>query len=118
MSFFASPEIVAGANAARNSTTAIYSLKTGGQFFSGGEDSRWNDGLPSDYFITAVERVIDKLVLTRIDQSRYTVDAAQRIRVWGDVVPEPNTAALLIIAMMYYGLFAPASRRNGSYGIL
>jgi hypothetical protein len=115
MSFFASPDIVEGATAARASSTAIYDLKTGGQFFSGGKDSRWNDGLPSDYSITAIERVIDKLTLTRIDASRYIVDAAQTIRVWGEVVPEPDTAALLIIAMLYGALLAPASRRNRSW---
>jgi hypothetical protein len=115
LSFFASPDIVAGANAARESTTAIYSLKTGGQFFSGGEDSRWHVGLSPDFHITALERVIDKLTLTRIDASRYIVDAAQTIRVWGEVIPEPNTAALLIIAMLYCTLFAPAFRRDGSY---
>jgi hypothetical protein len=111
MSFFAPPDVVAGATAARSSTTAVYSLQTGGQFFSGGAANLWYLELPPNYSITAMERIVDKLTLTRIDASRYIVDAAQTIRVWGEPIPEPGTIALLIFGTGIY----PASRFRRQY---
>jgi hypothetical protein len=62
--------------------------------------------LPSGFQITSIERIIEKLTLTPIDQSRYIVDAAQRIRIWGEPIPEPETFGLLLVAIALYAVMA------------
>jgi hypothetical protein len=101
--FVASPEIVAGANAALGSTTSIYDLQTGGVFFNDGE---WGSSFPPGFQITSIERIIEQLTLTPIDQSRYIVDAAQRIRIWGEPIPEPETFGLSLLAIALYAVMA------------
>ena len=112
-SFFAPPEVVAGATAARSSTTALAVLEVNfGSFHSTPEP--WWLGFPMDHYITAIERVVDNLVITPISQNRYTVQFAQRVRIWAEPVPEPCTIALCAIAVWYgcsYRLMAFGRRR-------
>jgi hypothetical protein len=111
MSFFAPPEVVAGATVARNSTTAIADVLVNSGAFHRDDFGPWWLGFPPGYYITHIESVLDDLVLTPIDENQYTLRYAERIRVWADAVPEPATIALLIMSIALYGTF----RIRGSY---
>jgi hypothetical protein len=89
MSFFAPPDVVAGASTARSSPTALALLEIvgSGAFHS---TELWQPSFPAGYYITAIERVVDNLVITPVHESRYTVEFAQRVRIWGEPVPEPR----------------------------
>jgi hypothetical protein len=100
MSFFAPAEVVAGATVARSSTTALVVLEVNrGTFHSTPEP--WWLGIPSDHYITDIERIVDSLVITPIDETLYTVQFAQRLRIWAEPIPEPSTTRLLAIALSY-----------------
>jgi hypothetical protein len=109
ISFYAPPEIVAGASAARVSATALSLLEIvgSGAFHS---TEPWSPGFPSGYYITAIERVIDNLVITPIHETRYTVQFAHRVRIWGEPIPEPRTVGLSTIGIAVYAI--PFRRRN------
>ena len=67
------------------------------------------------YTVTSVERIIDQLEL--IDQSQfgtYILKGAQRIRYWGELIPEPSTAALVFVGLS--AGIAMRSRRMRNYG--
>jgi hypothetical protein len=112
-SFFAPPDVVNGATAALRSPTAIFDLQSGAFGFS---QRRLNEvpwGVencsgpnhtcvfvddPSDYFVTSIERTIDMLAITAASTSTYHIQGAQTIRLFGEHIPEPRTAALVILA--------------------
>jgi hypothetical protein len=98
MSFFAPPHVIAGATAARSSTTALSVLTVNGSGFHSTPEPWWL-GIPSDHYITAIERVVDNLVIAPIHQTRYTVLFTQRIRIWTEPIPEPRTMVLLAIVL-------------------
>jgi hypothetical protein len=100
MSFFAPPEVVAGANASRTSTTAVADLLVNGSAFHSDFHSVWVD-FPPGHNITAIERIVDQLVITPVHETRYTVQFAQRVRIWGERIPEPGTILLLLIGSIY-----------------
>jgi hypothetical protein len=99
MSFFAPPEVVAAATAARSSTTAIADLEVNFGGFHQDDFGPWWVGFPPGHYITAIERVLDNLVLIPISENLYTMQFAQRIRVWAEPIPEPRTIGLLAIAI-------------------
>jgi hypothetical protein len=110
-SFLAPQNVVDGAIAAFPSPTALYVLQTGGPFFT--EPFRWTFvGLPLGYQITAIERVIDEIVLTPISEDRYFVNAAQTIRIWGEPIPEPGTISFSLIAWSYVALIHRTAGRR------
>jgi hypothetical protein len=98
-SFFAPPEIIADATAALSSTSAVWEvLVNGSQFnFHGG---LWSFGFPPNHYLTAIERIIDNLVITPIHETRYTLQFAHRIRVWAEPIPEPTAAMLALLALV------------------
>jgi hypothetical protein len=98
-SFFAPPEIIVGATAARNSTTALVVLEITGSGAFHSTPEPWWLGFPAGHYITAIERIVDNLVITPVDQTRYTVQFAQRVRIWTEPIPEPRTVALCAIVV-------------------
>jgi hypothetical protein len=100
MTFIASAEIVNGANRAIATLDTRYLLQTGPANFSTATNlfaphCEFNDcvrvlvanfDLPA-HTITSVERIIDELNLTRGQGDFYLLEAAQRIRFWGEPVP-------------------------------
>jgi hypothetical protein len=105
-SFFAPPDVVAGATAARGSPTALVLIEISGSGSLHSTPEPWWLGFPPDHYITSIERVIDTLVITPIHETRYTVQFAQRVRIWAEPIPEPATAALLVTAV-WYGCVSP-----------
>jgi hypothetical protein len=79
---------------------AVADLLVNGSAFHLDFHSVWV-GFPSGYNITAVERVVDDLVITPIHETRYTVQFAQRVRIWGEPIPEPSTIVLFLMASAY-----------------
>jgi hypothetical protein len=106
MTFNAPTEVVEGATLAISFPTARYSLDTGPANFST-ETSfhpafcQINDCVHvlvpdvASHAVTSVERVIDQLQITRGQGDFYRLEAAQRIRFWGEPIPEPQTIVLL-----------------------
>jgi hypothetical protein len=101
MSFFAPSEVVAGATVARNSTTAIADLQVNFGAFHRDDFGPWWLGFPPGYYITHIESVLDELVLTPIDSNQYSIQFAERIRVWAQPIPEPTGVALLGVAISW-----------------
>jgi hypothetical protein len=100
MSFFAPPEVVAGATTARNSRAALSIFEVNnGSIHSTPEP--WWLGFRPGHYITAMEHVLDNLVISPIDETHFTVEFAERIRVWGEPIPEPRAISLLGIALSY-----------------
>jgi hypothetical protein len=95
ISFFAPADVVAGATAARSSATALAYLEVNGGVFNLSQP--WSSGFPLNHKITAIERIVDQLVITPIHETRYTVQFAQRVRIWGEPIPEPGTIILILV---------------------
>ena len=116
MSFFAPPEMLTGGTAALMSPSAEYWLGNGGNLSTEGRLIDLPSGtgfcngyacttvfVPdvSQYVVTAMERTIDKLVLTLIVPDRYYgLEAAHTIRLYGERVPEPSAVALVWLALV------------------
>jgi hypothetical protein len=101
MTFVAPQEVAAGANSAIRSPTANYFFETGPANFS--DPLMLNSGTifvddVTLYTVTLVERIIDRLIITRTQGDFYFLEAAQRIRFWGEPVPEPSGLALALLA--------------------
>lgn len=107
--FLAPTAIIEGANAALRSATAEYSLDIAPAHFA-----TWTLNQPDScstraclevfvpdiaaHKVTSVERIIDQLIITP-EGDHYSLTAAQRIRLWGEPIPEPSTVALLVTAV-------------------
>ena len=106
MTFNAPPEVVDGASLALSFPTARYLLDTGPANLSTETsfhpafcqiDDCVHVRVPSvaSHVVTSVERVIDQLQITRGQGDTYLLEAAQRIRFWGQPIPEPQTIVVL-----------------------
>jgi hypothetical protein len=109
-SFSAPTELVQGATAALHSPTGIFDLQSGAVSFSQRRlnEVPWGVDVceganhtcvfvddPTRHFVTAIERIIDDLVITPVTQNSYHVEGAQTVRLWGEPIPEPNTIAII-----------------------
>jgi hypothetical protein len=120
ISSWATFETVAGANLALMDLRADYALWNGpGNFVSPVSFSKvFVDDLPS-YSVSAVERVIDYLVLTEIQPhvppaqtGHWTIAASQTIRYWGVLVPEPYALPLMLLGVWHLSLSCRRRRRS------
>lgn len=103
-SFFAPPDVVAGATSARSSTSALSVLEVNrGGFHS--DSQPWWLGFPNDHYISAIERIVDKFEITTLTQTRYNVQFAHRVRIWVEPIPEPPAIAITAIAVSIVGVF-------------
>jgi hypothetical protein len=64
------------------------------------------------YRVTAVERQIDYLSLTRAPFGDWIFDGSQSIRYWGTLIPEPGSAVLLSMAIAHLCLSFRQRRRR------
>jgi hypothetical protein len=122
MTYIAPPEVVIGANQAFASPSATYLLETGPANFSSSRhlspsSCQTHECLVvfvddvTDYLVTSVERAIDQLTLTRTQGNLYILDGAQRVRFWGERIPEPNALALLVASIGCCSRIRIAGRR-------
>jgi hypothetical protein len=95
--FLAPVEVVQGANQAIASLGTKYLLETGPANFS----SEFSFNL-SGHIVTSVERTINQLIITPIDNSFYGLQAAQTIQIWGVPIPEASTIALFGIGLAFF----------------
>jgi hypothetical protein len=126
MTFIASAAVTDGADLAIASPTTFYHLETGLANFSSGTSLR--PPLPlcqadecvrvfvpqpdlAEYTVTSVERIIDQLVITRTQDEYYFLEAAQRIRILGERIPEPGTIILVVSSLAYWA-FVRSARRS------
>jgi hypothetical protein len=111
MSFLAPPSVVDGANQAIMSAMTNYDLETGPANFYGPILSLAPPGScdingcfkvfvddVSKHIVTSVQRVVDKLSITRTQGDFYSLEATQRIQIWSVAVPESSTIALFAVA--------------------
>ena len=119
-SFWAPMDVVEGVNTALNDADAGYGLGNGPGNFVGNfslpleQEPTSNPPcpLPGQCFgiaiyvddiqsqrVTAVERVINYLELTDFF-GNWTISASQSIRYWGEPVPEPNSAAIVLLVLL------------------
>jgi hypothetical protein len=117
MTFIAPAAVIDGADRAIASPETYYLLETGPANFATPRTLAAPNCLPNDcggtlvpvfdlpmYNVTAVERIIDQLVITRTQGEFYFLEAAQRIRFWGERIPEPGTKILLVTGIGYCAL--------------
>jgi hypothetical protein len=102
MSFLAPADVVAGATAARSSATALAYLEVNGGVFNLSQP--WSSGFPLNHRITSIERIVDQLVITPIHETRYTVQFAQRVRIWGEPIPEPRSLFLFLMGSIHFAM--------------
>jgi hypothetical protein len=124
--FPAPAHVVTGAGQALASESTNYTMFTAG-FSNPGGPSRLIDMISSNpcnpcarirvpdpmaYRVTAVERVIDSLIVENLGPN-WVVGGKQTIRFLGELVPEPHTVAVLVIG---FGLwpYAPVRIRRAS----
>lgn len=121
MTFLAPTEVVEGVNDARTSTSAEYSLDIGPANFA-----TWVLNQPSTcdhaclevlvpdiaaHTIMSVERIIDQLIITP-QGNRHFLQGKQRIRLWGEPIPEPTAVAMLPTAVGCFALVTARNRRT------
>lgn len=110
MTFVAPQEIVDLATLTIAMPVFTFSLKTGPANFSDPMSFTFGTCGPgtciqrfvpdlSQYTVTRVERIIDKLQLNDAQGPFYHLSGAQTVRYWGVPVPEPFAAPLLLIGV-------------------
>jgi hypothetical protein len=108
--FSAPLEVVRGANEAIKSATATFDLTIASISFTQWQLRNPSCDInrclqvfvtnPAGHTITSVERIIDQLMLTgNPPGEQYVVDAKERIRLWGEPIPEPQTFRLFLIGL-------------------
>lgn len=115
-SFFAPPHLVAGADAAIDSATAYYWMTTASAADPSGlgrlmdlapPNGRICNGTPcleilvtdlAAYKVTALERIIDNLVVESTGFGTWVVGGKQTVRFSGEPVPESSSVALALLA--------------------
>jgi hypothetical protein len=117
MTFAAPQDVVHDANVSIVLPDAIFHLSSGGVAFSSSlsmtSPSCGNSCVQvlvpdiTRYTVTSVERMIEQLEL--IDQplaGTYIFKTGQRIQYFGEVIPEPSTTAMLLLAIGQSAMFA------------
>jgi hypothetical protein len=118
-SFFAPPEVVNNAAIALKSPSTYYIMITAGLSDPAGPGRLidWSTSDPCNpcatvfvsdvtaHEVSAVERVIDSLVVEPTGFGTWVFGGKQTIRFWGEPIPEPNSLALLVMTAGSFHIF-------------
>jgi hypothetical protein len=113
--FPATAEIVEGAAQALASSSAVYGMSTAG-LADPSALGRLMDWIatpcnpcavtfvadPTNYRVTAVERVIDQLIVENTGFGTWIVGGKQTVRFSGEPIPEPSTIALWLTGVAFW----------------
>ncbi len=107
IALIAPPDVLAGVNSTIGSPTARCLFETGPANFSS-DRPFYRPG----QIVTSVNRIVDQLMITPGQGDMYTLQAIQRIQIWGVPVPEPNTVRFILIGIVPCTVMMIRGRKN------